>query len=72
MDYIPDPIESIESHIEHMIEEYEFDGDMMNCAGCGLRFDLVDLYPTSGMPHAAFMCESCMCSRGQMFPPPPE
>lgn len=64
-DYIPDPMELMESRIDRMEEELDCgDPDMLLCAGCGIKFDMCDLSPSSSAPDAAPMCDQCLWSRG--------
>lgn len=54
-DYIPDPIELMESRIERNIEEY-VEGHCMNC-GDEVDYELI---PVSASPDAPVVCLNCL------------
>lgn len=53
MEYIPDPIELMDAHIERMSDE--FDGE--HCMCCGKS--TVDFFPMSPAPDSPAVCEEC-------------
>lgn len=55
MEYIPDPVEIMESNIERMIGEY-VEG---HCMACDKKVDY-ELLPVSGAPDAPVVCFECL------------